>query len=284
MSNKIDSVIQGYVETLEISGGAMIIRKCGQIVYKNKWGWADLSTQTPIGDNSIFRMMSMTKPVTAVGILNLMENAGRDIEDEILREQMKSSGLGTPATRAAVIERLIQVGYARRSGKHLVSTEKGRKLIAVVPEQISSAVTTGKWEKALSAMAGFEDEALRGAKSARFLDGINKFLLELAKDQIRLAFEQAEKEVEDLRQRTREGIVTARLNGKQIGARPGEKRTTKKSVKIKGIIEKHSSDFNGNLSDVEIMQMTGVAKNTYYKYKKELKEQKDMKMKMDLAW
>ena len=69
--------------------------------------------------------------------------------------------------------------------------------------------------------------------------------------------------------------MTARLNGKQIGARPGEKRTTKKSVKIKGIIEKHSSDFNGNLSDVEIMQMTGIAKNTYYKYKKELKEQKD---------
>ena len=116
---------------------------------------------------------------------------------------------------------------------------------------------------------------MTGTNVDYILDGINKFLLELAKDQIRLAFEQAEKEVEDLRQRTREGIVTARLNGKQIGARPGEKRITKKSVKIKGIIEKHSSDFNGNLSDVEIMQMTGIAKNTYYKYKKELKEQSD---------
>ena len=116
---------------------------------------------------------------------------------------------------------------------------------------------------------------MTGTNVDYILDGINKFLLELAKDQIRLAFEQAEKEVEDLRQRTREGIVTARLNGKQIGARPGEKRITKKSVKIKGIIEKHSSDFNGNLSDVEIMQMTGVAKNTYYKYKKELKERSD---------
>ena len=88
---------------------------------------------------------------------------------------MKDSGLGTPATRAAIIERLIQVGYARRSGKNLVSTEKGRKLIAVVPEQISSAVTTGKWEKALKAMAGYADEGLRKAKSDRFLDGINKF-------------------------------------------------------------------------------------------------------------
>ena len=115
------------------------------------------------------------QPHNDASILKMMENAGRDIEDETLREQMKDSGLGTPATRAAIIERLIQVGYARRSGKNLVSTEKGRKLISVVPEQIFSAVTTGKWEKALSAMAGFDDVELRQAKSARFLDGINKF-------------------------------------------------------------------------------------------------------------
>ena len=108
-------------------------------------------------------------------ILKMMENAGREIEDEALREQLKDSGLGTPATRAAIIERLIQVGYAKRAGKALTSTEKGRKLIAIVPEQIASAATTGKWEKALSAMAGFNDPALRNAKSARFLDGIHKF-------------------------------------------------------------------------------------------------------------
>ena len=104
-----------------------------------------------------------------------MENAGRDIEDEVLREQMKSSGLGTPATRAAIIERLIQVGYARRKGKAIVSTEKGRQLIDVVPEQISSAVTTGKWEKFLSDMAGQRDEAERDMKSRRFMSGIRKF-------------------------------------------------------------------------------------------------------------
>ena len=83
MSNKIDSLIRGYVENAEISGGAMIVRKDGQIVYKNKWGRADLSTQTPIGDNSIFRMMSMTKPVTAVGILKLMEKGLLCLDDPI---------------------------------------------------------------------------------------------------------------------------------------------------------------------------------------------------------
>ncbi len=119
-----------------------------------------------------------TKPPEAhtdASILSMMENAGRDIEDEALREQLKDSGLGTPATRASIIERLIQVGYAKRSGKKLISTEKGRKLISVVPEQISSAATTGKWEKALSAMAGFEDVAQRTAKSERFLSGIDRF-------------------------------------------------------------------------------------------------------------
>ena len=121
---------------------------------------------------------SKTKPPvphTDASILNLMENAGRDIEDEALREQMKSSGLGTPATRAAVIERLIQVGYAKRSGKSIVSTEKGRQLIDVVPTQISSAVTTGKWEKALAEMAAFSDSTARNAKSERFMSGIRRF-------------------------------------------------------------------------------------------------------------
>ena len=114
-------------------------------------------------------------PHTDASLLNLMENAGRDIEDETLREQMKSSGLGTPATRAATIERLIQVGYARRRGKTIVSTEKGRQLIDVVPEQIASAVTTGKWEKFLSDMAGQTDEVQRNAKSERFMSGIRRF-------------------------------------------------------------------------------------------------------------
>ena len=114
-------------------------------------------------------------PHTDASLLNLMENAGRDIEDEALREQMKSSGLGTPATRAATIERLIDVGYAARRGKTIISTQKGRQLIAVVPQQIASAVTTGKWEKFLSDLAAQKDEAERDQKSARFMSGIRRF-------------------------------------------------------------------------------------------------------------
>ena len=81
----------------------------------------------------------------------------------------------------------------------------------------------------------------------------------------------AQKEVEDLHQRTREGIETARLNGKQIGRKKDAKITTKKSIAAKEIIRKHSRDFSGTLSDIEVMQLTGLSRNTYYKYKRELK-------------
>jgi len=103
------------------------------------------------------------------------------------------------------------------------------------------------------------------------LEGVNRYLLILAKEQIRLAFDQAEKEVEDLHQRTREGIETARLNGKQIGQVTGVKLITKKSIKAKEEIKKYSKDFTGTLDDAEVMKLTGLSRNTYYKYKRELK-------------
>jgi DNA invertase Pin-like site-specific DNA recombinase len=103
------------------------------------------------------------------------------------------------------------------------------------------------------------------------LEGVNKYLLALAKEQIRLAFEQAEKEVADLHQRTREGIETAKLAGKKIGKTKGDTWETKKSKEVKQIILKHSRDFNGTLADVDVIKLTGVARKTYYKYKKELR-------------
>lgn len=71
---------------------------------------------------------------------------------------------------------------------------------------------------------------LTGTKADIILKAVNKYLMELAKEQIRIAFEQAEKEVQDLRQRTRAGIETAKINGKQIGQTSGSKLTTKKSL------------------------------------------------------
>lgn len=114
---------------------------------------------------------------------------------------------------------------------------------------------------------------LTGTNVDYILEGVNKYLMVLAKEQIRLAFEQSEKEVEDLHQRTKEGIETARLNGKQIGQKQGAKLTTKKSIASKELIKKYSKDFNGTLSDIDCMKLIGLARNTYYKYKRELAEE-----------
>lgn len=102
------------------------------------------------------------------------------------------------------------------------------------------------------------------------LEGVNAYLLRLAKEQIRLAFIQSEKEVNDLRQRTKEGIETARLNGKQIGLRKGRKLKVKKEEPAKEQILALSRDFCGTLTDVQCMKLIGISRNTYYKYKKEL--------------
>ena len=117
-------------------------------------------------------------PYTESTLLSAMENAGRFVEDEELKEQMKDSGLGTPATRAAIIERLLSVGYIMRKGKTLVPTEKGQKLIAVVPEELRSPQTTGKWEKGLSSIA-------KGKMTEeRFLESIRRYVRFLVDDAV----------------------------------------------------------------------------------------------------
>ncbi len=125
---------------------------------------------------------------------------------------------------------------------------------------------TSTYKKALES-----NISMTGTNVDFILEGVNKYLMSLAKEQIRLAFEQSEKEVQDLHQRTKEGIETARLNGKQIGQKQGAKLTTKKSIEAKKQIQKHSKDFNGALSDADCMKLIGLARNTFYKYKRELK-------------
>lgn len=113
--------------------------------------------------------------------------------------------------------------------------------------------------------------ALTGTNVDFILEGINKYLMTLAKEQVKLAFAQAQKEVDDLHQRTREGIQTARLNGKQIGRKKGIRIETKKAIDAKKKIKKYCRDFGGALSDPDCIKLIGISRNAYYKYKKELR-------------
>ena len=107
-----------------------------------------------------------TKPprrYSDASLLGAMETAGKLVDDEELREAMKDSGIGTPATRAAIIERLIEVGYVERDGRALVVTEKGLNVIRLLGEHaLTSPDLTGDWEQRLGA-----DRARRGLARAR---------------------------------------------------------------------------------------------------------------------
>ena len=149
---------------------------------------------------------------------------------------------------------------------------RGVNLIFIKEPHISTAVYRQQAENQIQKIqiqTGKEsiDKCLSG-----IMDAVSGLIMDLAREQIRLAFEQAEKEVADLHQRTREGIETARLAGKQIGQKSGAKLVTKKSIAAKEAILKHSKDFGGNLSDSEMLKLTGLARGTFYKYKRELKE------------
>ena len=127
-------------------------------------------------------------------------------------------------------------------------------------------IDTETYKKALSGSI-----AMTGTNVDFILKGINEYLMALAKEQIKLAFEQSEKEVADLHQRTREGLLTARLNGKQVGRKKGIGFETKKSKAAKEKIRIHCKAFGGTLDDMECMKLTGLARNTYYKYKRQIR-------------
>lgn len=139
---------------------------------------------------------------------------------------------------------------------------KGIRLIFLKEHHID----TKTYKKALSGSI-----AMTGTNVDFILKGINEYLMALAKEQIKLAFEQSEKEVADLHQRTREGLVTAKLNGKQVGRKKGTGFETKKSKAAKEKIRIHCKAFGGTLDDVECMKLTGLARNTYYKYKRQIR-------------
>ncbi|MDQ3410184.1 MAG: DNA topoisomerase 3, partial [Actinomycetota bacterium] len=114
-----------------------------------------------------------TKPprrYSDASLLGAMETAGKLVDDDELREAMKDSGIGTPATRAAIIERLIAVGYVERDGRSLVVTEKGRNVIRLLAEHaLTSPDLTGDWEKRLGEIERGEDSR------ERFMADIAKF-------------------------------------------------------------------------------------------------------------
>lgn len=139
---------------------------------------------------------------------------------------------------------------------------KGVRLVFLKERHID----TDTYKKALA-----DAVPMTGTNVDIILTAINEYLRTLRKEQITLAFEQAQKEVDDLHQRTAEGIETARIAGKHIGGTKGANtRNIKKEAPAKEAIRKYSKSFEGTLGDADVIKLVGISRNTYYKYKGEM--------------
>lgn len=147
---------------------------------------------------------------------------------------------------------------------------RGVELVFLKEPQIDTETYKSSMERQVSTAIDSGDLATNELITA-ITEAINRYTMRLAERQIFLAFQQAEKEVADLQQRTKEGLETARLAGKRIGAQVGDKYKVKKAEAAKDLIKKHSKDFDGTLNDIDCIKLIGLARGTYYKYKKELK-------------
>lgn len=118
---------------------------------------------------------------TEATLLSAMENAGRLVEDKEIADTLKAAGgIGTPATRAGIIERLVQVEYIKREKKTLIPTEKGEMLVDLIPEELKSVELTARWEGGLRAIEEGEDEP------GEWLEEIKNFtvgVVQMAKEQ-----------------------------------------------------------------------------------------------------
>ena len=143
----------------------------------------------------------------------------------------------------------------------------GIELIFLKEHHIDTAVFRKAKEQAKIPTVTVEDKATDKLING-IIESVNCFMMELVDQQMKVAFQEAEKEVTDLKQRTREGIETARLNGKKIGRQQGECVKTRKETEMIPKIVKLSRDFGGTLTDAECIDLLGIARGTYYKYKK----------------
>ena len=148
------------------SGGDQLLPRLeqGEGVQTREVEWMRKETQPP-------------RRFSDASLLGAMETAGKEVEDAELREAIKDSGIGTPATRASIIERLVDVGYIERDGRSLVATEKGIQVIRLLGEhKLTSPELTGSWERRLRLIEHGDDTR------PAFMDDIKKFTTETVEE------------------------------------------------------------------------------------------------------
>ena len=246
-----------------------VLKRIGAFIMTKVYGYARISTQQQNIERQIRNILSENKDAVIVRetytgrllsrpefekLLNTIKPGDTLIFDSVSRMSRNA------ADGFKLYQDLYMLGVNLVFlNEHHIDTDTYKKEL---DKLISLEVRTGD---------GATDDLVRS-----IIDALNKYVLHLAEKQIYLAFAQAQKEVDDLRRRTREGIETARRNGKQIGGVTGSKLHVKKQAPIKELIKKYSKDFCGNLNDKDVIAIINareglhIARNTYYKYKREI--------------
>lgn len=188
------------------------------------------------------------------------------------RKKFESLIASTDSSTRIVFDSVSRMSRNAEEGFQLYQRlfARGVELVFLKEPHINTETYKAAMQKQLTASIDCGDSATNELINA-ITEAVNRYMMKLAERQIFLAFQQAEKEVQDLQQRTREGIETARLAGKQIGAVPGRKLNVKKATSAKEQIRKYSKEFNGSLNDSDVIKLIGISNNTFYKYKREMK-------------
>ncbi len=181
---------------------------------------------------------------------------GRKELDKILRQV--SAGDTIVFDEVSRMSRNAKEGFQQ----YVELFEKGVELVFLKEPHINTSVYKNALESKI--------EATGNEIADCYIDATNKVLRIIQRQQIELAFDQAQKEVDHLHARTREGMAKAAEQGRIPGRRAGSKIETNKSKESKKIILKHNKDFGGSLSNEETWTLAGISKMTFYKYKKEL--------------
>ena len=157
--------------------------------------------------------------------------------------------------------------------------EKGVNLVFLKEPHVNTDVFRSTAQAPLTGTKDLDETLIKG---------LNEYLMRLAEKQIQIALEKAQAEIDLLHNRTREGMIAAGATnfvldadgnevitrcGSLSKAKTGKTLVTKKSITVKEVIKKHCKDFGGTLSDAETLKLAGCSRNSYYKYKKQLKEE-----------
>lgn len=160
---------QKEITKLQFESGQLLFNASGTVIIEPGWREVELELKNkddedqelpsikkgdvlPVKEPLIQKKMTRPKPIHTEGsLLKLMETAGKELEDEALKEVIKDAGIGTPATRASIIETLFHRKYIERDKKKLIPTDLGLELYELIKDKsIGSVELTGKWEKALN--------------------------------------------------------------------------------------------------------------------------------------